>query len=55
MKCTVKYKLHIVLEVGKGVVKDWVFKGLRNLEKISFIRSGGRRVCRQLLVESIFL
>jgi len=51
IKCTIKYKLHTVLEVGQGIVKEGLifflvleygigyFKGLRTLEKISLLRS----------------
>jgi len=40
----------LVLEYGIGY-----FVGLRNLESASELRLGGRRECRQLSRESIFL
>ena len=55
------------MEVGKGVVKEGLiflvieygieyFKGLRNLEKISLLRAGGREYAGSChTMESIFL
>ena len=63
MKNTIynKMQLHTVLEVGQGIVKEGLIffssrvLGILRAYVISLLRSGGRRICRQLSVESIFL